>query len=556
MNQGTTIRLLLLACLLLLAAPSLEAQRRFPHFFALDSRSLDTLHSPDATSPRHRYRITAWGTYSMWEDTVNSSVDPVWIYSFPEEEWAKPEWRIFSEGYPIYVGDQRLLNSHGLRINGTPLPNMPLDSSHRYSTIIQGDGRPVSVNLVDWNFRDFVQRDAHDNNSGTLYVLVEELPLTEMEICGIDSSHFPTIRVAVKVTRDSIPVENFGDGLRLSENGMPVKIDRIDCSDRTSAVSVAMVFDRSGSMREPFGSSTRIVYTRAAGKKFIEKLSSGDEAAIYSFSLGTTVDQNWTSSKSLLNAAIDRLQPDGWTAMNDAVIRAVNDVSLRAATRRKAIVLLSDGEDNRSQERTIRAVINRAKSAGVPVFAIGLLLDSDDSLRLLASETGGRYFSVRDPAAMDSVFVSIADIIFAQGCCSVYYTSPDSRRDGSFRQVVPTLVFSDDTITGELLGYHAPLTTSSVEGGRASGGASSILGVSPNPLGDGGTVRFDLARAGRVTIDIIDVRGEAAGTIFEGEFEAGEHQLPIDLHGLAAGRYFLRLKLPAHVAIHPVVLVR
>src|SRR3954463_1338293 len=91
----------LICSLLLLATATGQAQRRFPYQFDLDSRSLDTLHTPDATDARHRYRITAWGTYSMWEDTVNSSVDATWIYSFPAEEWAKPEWRVFGEGYPI-----------------------------------------------------------------------------------------------------------------------------------------------------------------------------------------------------------------------------------------------------------------------------------------------------------------------------------------------------------------------------------------------------------------------------------------------------------------------
>src|SRR5688500_5458608 len=96
--------LLSLAILLILSGISLQAQTRFPFTYRLDSRIGDTVATPIPTSPLHRYRITAWGTYSMWEDTVNSSVDPMWIYSFPDEEWAKPEWRIFTEGYPIYVG--------------------------------------------------------------------------------------------------------------------------------------------------------------------------------------------------------------------------------------------------------------------------------------------------------------------------------------------------------------------------------------------------------------------------------------------------------------------
>lgn len=555
MKRFTILCLLLLAGLVLPSSGMLQAQRRFPHQFLLDSRSADTLRSPDTTSPKHRYRVTAWGTYSMWEDTVNSSVDPAWIYSFPPEEWAKPEWRFFPEGYPIYVGDERMFGSHGLRINGLPLPKSPLVAEHRYSTIIKGDGRPVAVTIVDRNFRDGAWRDAHENNSGWLHVLVEELPLTEMEICGIDSSGFPEIRVAVKVSRNSVAVEDFGDDLILSENGQRVKIDRIDCSDRGDAVSVAMVFDRSGSMREPFGGSTRMTYTRSAGKKFVEKLAPADEAAIYSFSLTTTRDQTWTSDKTLLNRAIERLEPDGWTAMNDAVLQAIDEISRRPASRRKAIVLLSDGEDNRSEERSIRAVIDRARSAGVPVFAIGLLLESDDSLRMLAAQTGGSYFSVRDPVAMDSVFVSIADIIFAKGCCSIYYTSPDTRRNGGYRQVTPMLYTDYDTIPGVPIGYHAPGTSGVEEKGGAAAG-SAILSLSPNPMHGDGALRFNLQRGTHVVIDVLDVQGRVVKTVFDGPLEAGEHGLPLVTGELAAGRYFLRLKLPSEATIHPLVLVR
>lgn len=548
-----TSRSLRLAMLLMLVLGTgeLAAQRQFPWQANLDSRSLDTLRSPGATSPNHRYRVTAWGTYSMWEDTVNSSVDPVWIYSFPAEEWAKPEWRIF-DSYPVYVGDPRLLDAHGVRINGKPFPQLVLRGDHRYSMVIQGDGRPVTAMLVDWNFRGFEKRDAHDNNSGWIHFLVEELPLTEWEICAVDSSAFPQIRLSVKVLRDSVRVEDFADNLVLTENGERVNIDRIDCSERTSPVSVAMVFDRSGSMSEPFGNGTRMDYTQAAGQSFVDRLTSVDESAIYSFSLATTLDQDWTNDRALLKGAIDRLVPDGWTAMNDAVIRAVDDIAVRPSWRRKAIVVLSDGEDNRSVVRDISTVIRRARSAGVPVFVIGLLLDADDSLRALAAGTGGKYFSVRDPAAMDSVFSAIAEIVFEKGCCSIYYTSPDARRDGSWRGIQPTFVFGDDTVTANPTGYHAPSGSSSVTTAETS---ASIAGVTPNPILGTGTLHFALTRAVDVAIDIVDINGRVVRVVGARSYEPGDHQTPLLADGLAPGRYFVRVIVPGSTIVHPLVIL-
>ncbi len=561
MQCATLFRSISLLSLIFLALVTTDstAQRRFPSRLDLDSRLVDTLRTSDATSATHRYRVTAWGTYSMWEDTVNSSVDPVWIYSFPEEEWTKPEWRIFPEGYPIYVGDQRMLDAHGVRINNLPFPKLPFNAvTHRYSMIMQGDGRPISASLVDWNFKGFTKQDAHSNNSGWIHILIEELPLTEWEICAIDSSAFPTIRLSVKVMRDSVRVDNFADHLLLSENGIPVKIDRIDCSERSNQVSVAMVFDRSGSMNEPFGNSTRIEYTKQAGKRFVDKLTLSDEAAIYSFSLGTTLDQSWTNDKPALKGAIDRLYPDGWTAMNDAVLEAIDAISGRAAGRSRAIVVLSDGEDNRSRVRDIQSVIARARAVGVPVFAIGLLLDTDDSLRLLATSTGGRYYSVKDQASMDSVFASIADIVFEKGCCSVYYTSPDNRRNGSWRGVLPRFTYDEDTVAARPTGYTAPGGASSVDSRDRSSGAeiASVTSISPNPMGSTGTITFTLQRAGHIRLDVIDITGREVATLFEGERAAGEGSVSLRTDGFAPGTYFVRLSSGGVTSISTMIVTK
>ncbi|MCB0711659.1 MAG: VWA domain-containing protein [Ignavibacteriae bacterium] len=521
----------------LVALPELSAQRRFPHLFTLDSRSPDTLATPDPTSSRHRYRVTAWGTYSMWEDTINSSVDPIWIYSFPDEEWAKPEWRIF-DGYPIYVGDPKMFDSHGLRVNNQPFPEQPLNSvDHKYSMIIQGDGNPLTTAIVDWNFRGLVKRDAHDNNSGFLYVLVEELPLTEIEICAIDSSQFPVVRVSMRVMQDSVQVDNFSDKLQLYENGLPVTIDSVDCSERIRPVSVAMVFDRSGSMDEVWGLSTRIEEVKTAGRKFVDRLTDADEAAIYSFSNWPTLDQTWTNNRTAMRQAIDRLQPEGYTAMNDAVDRALTDIANRPVSYKKAVVVLSDGEDNISSIEKIGDVIAHAKQIGVPVFAIGLLLDKDDSLQALARETGGAYFSVRDASAIDSVFNSIAERLFEKGCCNVWYRSPRPTKDGTWRLVETTLRLESETVSAPDDGYRAPTSTSGVND-RTDNGSLNVS-IVPNPAAEGTTVIVTLPLSTTANVQVVNILGETLLTIPGVHLQPGSNQIDIPLTQFVAGRYFL-----------------
>ncbi len=484
------------------AEPAL-GQRSFPHLFTLDSRSGDTLYTPDATSERHRYRVTAWGTYSMWEDTVNSSVDPVWIYSFPEEEWAKPEWRIFPEGYPIYVGDNRMFDSHGLRVNNKPFPELALNDDHRYEMIIDGTGAPLSTSIVDWNFKNFEPRDAHDNNSGFLYVLVEELPLYELELCAVDSSSFPNVRVSMTLWRDSVRVEDLGDKIALYEDGREVMIDSIDCGERTRPVSVALVVDRSGSMTERWGGSTRMVQVRSAARGFVDRLADDDEGALYTFGNSVTLDQTWTNRKEDLRSGIDRISPGGYTAMNDAVDEAIRGVASRPDRYRKGVVLLSDGEDNISRIRSISEVVDLARSLDVPVFTIGLLLQSDDSLRALSAGTGGRHFNVTDPGSIDSVFASIAELLFEKGCCNIWYRSPRPEGDGTYRGVEGVVRIDGDSMVMQQGGYNAPRNLSSVSqtGNHVEGAKLAFV------RGDDYT-RIQVVGLDRdATLEIVNIRG-------------------------------------------------
>ena len=528
--------LIALMCGLLIPLESADAQRSFPHLFTLDSRSADTLFTPDATSDRHRYRVTAWGTYSMWEDTVNSSVDPVWIYSFPDEEWAKPEWRLFGEGYPIYVGDSRMFDSHGLRVNNAPFPKLELNDQHRYEMIIDGTGEPVSTSIVDWNFRDFVRRDAHDNNSGFLYVLVEELPLYEAELCAVDSSDFPNVRVSMTLSRDSVRVDDLSGMVALFEDGREVVIDSIDCGERLRPVSVALVVDRSGSMTEPWGGSTRMAQVRSAARSFVDRLQSEDEGALYTFGNSVTLDQTWTTDHDALRRAIDRIAPGGYTAMNDAVEEAVRAAAERPDGFRKGVVLLSDGEDNISTIRSISEVAVLARSLDVPVFTIGLLLQSDDSLRALSGGTGGRHFNVSDPGSIDSVFESIAELLFEEGCCNLWYRSPRPNADGTWRGVEGVVRVDGDSIAIRSAGYNAPSDRLSVTD-RGAGQAGAHV---THTLSDGhATVAVRGAR-GPMVLSLVDARGvTVVGPIpLESAF-GQETRVGLPVARLPSGAYFI-----------------
>jgi len=81
------------------------------------------------------------------------------------------------------------------------------------------------------------------------------------------------------------------------------------------------------------------------------------------------------------------------------------------------------------------------------------------------------------------------------------------------------------------------------EPGRGNG--RNYLQVTPEPLRDAAEVSFDLARAGRVRLELLDAAGRSAASVFSGSLGAGRHRVPVRASsGLRAGTYFLRLSGP------------
>ena len=357
-----------------------------------------------------------------------------------------------------------MFDSHGLRLNNRPFPKLPLDTvEHKYSILFNGNSERVSASIVDWNLAGLVKRDAHGNNSGTLYLLIEELPISHLELCAIDASNFPSVRVSVKLTRDLQSVEDLQEYISLFESNSPVEIDSVDCQERLRPLSLALVVDRSGSMDEFWGGRRRIDQVKDASLRFIDGLGAGDECSVYSFADNVTQDQAWTHDKSALKAAVESLNPAGYTAMNDAVDRATKETATRDRQNKKGLVLLSDGEDNVSNVRSVRWLAEQAKRLEVPIFAVGLLLDQDDSLRILAEESGGAYYPVSDLSSIDSVFAQISEELYEPGCCNIWYRSLDTSADGQYRPVRVEAEFKGDTLLVLDSGYEAPSGTSNVE---------------------------------------------------------------------------------------------
>jgi VWFA-related protein len=131
-------------------------------------------------------------------------------------------------------------------------------------------------------------------------------------------------------------------------------------------VSLGIVLDTSGSM-----AGEKIEAARAALDRFLyELLDRDDEIFLYRFSDAPTLVQGWTSNRQLLTRALGRIDVTGGTAMYDGVAEAV-PLAESGRNRKKAVVLISDGNDTSSQT-TVAELKQLIRESEVLVYAIGI----------------------------------------------------------------------------------------------------------------------------------------------------------------------------------------
>ena len=185
-----------------------------------------------------------------------------------------------------------------------------------------------------------------------------------------------------------------------------------------------------------------------------------DKAFVLGFNNHSQVTQDFTDKISLLSAGVRELNDGGGTALYDAIYRACKEKLLHDRPDhpiRRAIIVLSDGEDNQS-EVTRGQAIEMAQRAEVLIYAIstddsGLILRGDKVLDDLASATGGRAFYPFKMKDITHSFAAIEDELRSQYVVS--YKPSDFDADGRYRSIEITALKKDLQVRARR-GYYAP----------------------------------------------------------------------------------------------------
>jgi len=316
----------------------------------------------------------------------------------------------------------------------------------------QSEGPALSAQACPDDQSRVPYRTGQDVTGQTQVSQVEGL---QIRITQVDNSKFPQVTVYISVT-DAIgePVGVDPNQITIYENDQPMQPEQVSGSGDIGPLTTLLVLDVSGSMYD----AGKLTAAKAAAQAFIEQMRPGDQAGLLTFNTDVTYRQPITADREALIRAVNDLRARGDTAMFDALDQAVQ--ILQDTPGRKAIIILTDGLDNRSHY-TADEVIQAIGPGGLSISTIGLGdpaklginsgLD-EAALKSLAERAGGAYGYVNDPGALRSLYERYGRTL--QSEYHLTYTSPSDLRDGINRTLTVSLKRQGEETTSAQAQYN------------------------------------------------------------------------------------------------------
>jgi VWFA-related protein len=285
---------------------------------------------------------------------------------------------------------------------------------------------------------------------------------------GSSAAQEPTIRVdvnlvnvffTVKTKKGQLIPDLKKDDFSISEDGKPQTIERFS-RETDLPLTLGLLIDISASQERLID-----IERQAASQFFTSVIRPKDEAFLISFGKSTDLLQDYTSSPRQLTAALRDLRGDGvssagmynpgpvggnigtpkGTLLFDAIYLASNE-KLKSEVGRKALILITDGEDEGSTYK-LRDAVEAAQKANAIIYSIyyvdrqfyaggGFMIGGgggESGLEKMSSETGGHVFKVDAKHSLSDIFKEIQEEMRNQ--YSLGYRSANPNQDGSFRRI-------------------------------------------------------------------------------------------------------------------------
>jgi VWFA-related protein len=220
---------------------------------------------------------------------------------------------------------------------------------------------------------------------------------------------------------------------------------------------LAILIDTSNSIRDRFR------FQQEAAIAFIDGTvrPRQDKALVVSFDTAAELVTDLTDNIGDLEKAVQSLRPGGGTALYDAVFFACRDKLMQDQPLykfRRAMVILSDGDDNQSRHTRDQA-LEMAQKADVTVYTIStnrskIETDGDKVMKYFAHETGGQAFFPFEASDLNQSFENISNELRHQ--YNIFYRPEPLKADGLYHAVEIKIKGRKDLVVRCRKGYYAP----------------------------------------------------------------------------------------------------
>ncbi len=284
------------------------------------------------------------------------------------------------------------------------------------------------------------------------------------------ASQPPSFRVGVDVVSMNVTVTDAtrqfvtgldGQDFRVFEDGRPQQIAVFQ--KNSLPIALALLIDSSASM------DMAMTMAQEAAVGFVRALAPVDVASVVDFDSRVQIRQAFTADREALEKAIRQTDAGGSTSLYNAVYIALKELNKTAQDgtqvepRRRAMVILSDGEDTSSLVGPDE-ILDLAARSDTAIYAIALgspdattgsrqARDAQFVLRRLVQQTGGRVFVVSDVKELRGVYAEIKAELSNQYFLA--YESNNPSRDGRFRRIAVQVERNGATARARP-GYYAP----------------------------------------------------------------------------------------------------
>ncbi len=205
---------------------------------------------------------------------------------------------------------------------------------------------------------------------------------------------------------------------RVEEDGRPQAIQTFAAGEFPLALAIGV--DRSFSVPRD-----QLDAAATAARSFVQRLRPSDQVMVLAIGSEVEAISALSTNHGAATAALERLEPWGTTPLHDATLNALD--AIQSASGRRALILLSDGED-RYSAASADAVVAEARRRDVLVYPIATGRKRPPMFVELASVTGGRSFHAAERRALEAALDSIARELRSQYLLGYTPSADDVRR--------------------------------------------------------------------------------------------------------------------------------